>query len=283
MPAMSSPLRLSTNLYIVYSEYPHVDSGHVYLIHGQYPTLIDCGSQRAVPQLLRNLAQLGVEAGDLHQVVATHADFDHTQGFHSLARLNPELPLLVNRYDVPTMVAGDTYRNSSYLYRRPFVPFEARQCLPLDDGDVVPAGDGSLVVHHTPGHTEGSVCLLGEIDGHRTLFAGDTIGGSMKSLAGADLRLWAEAAATWTASLQRLAALPFDWVLNGHEPAQSLPLSRSYVDRLLHSFGMMMNPWFLLDDDEPAVAAPETALSGETTVAPAMRPPAAIIGVSGGG
>jgi len=82
------------------------------------------------------------------------------------------------------------------------------------------------------------------------LFAGDAIGGSMKSLAGADLQLWAKAMVTWAESLQRLGALSFDWVLNGHEPAGTLPLRRSHVDRLLESFGKMMNPWFLLDDDE---------------------------------
>ncbi|MEJ7900999.1 MAG: MBL fold metallo-hydrolase [Thermomicrobiales bacterium] len=261
MPAISSPLRLSANLYVAYSEFPHVDSGNVYLILGKYPTLIDCGSQRAVPQLVRNLAKIGIEVGDLHQVIATHGDCDHTQGFHELRKLAPDLPLLINWNDWPTMlIAGDTYRNSSYLYRRPLVPFVAEQILPLNDGDVLAAGDTTLTVHHTPGHTEGSVCLLGEIDGHGVLFAGDAIGGSMKSLAGADLRLWADAVVTWAASIQRLKALSFDWVLNGHEPAESLPLTRTHVDRLFGSFGMMLNPWFLLGEDE--AAAGDVAGSG---------------------
>ncbi|MBA3378341.1 MAG: MBL fold metallo-hydrolase [Chloroflexia bacterium] len=254
MPALTAPLQLSANLHIVYSEYPHVDSGNVYLITGEYPTLIDCGSQRAVPQLMRNLDQVGLEVSDLHQVIATHADYDHTQGFHALRKLRPDLALLINRHDWATMVVeGETYRNSSYVYRRPFVPFLVDHFLPLDDGDVLMAGDTSLTVHHTPGHTEGSVCLLGDIDGHGVLFAGDAIGGSMKSLAGADLQLWASAVVTWAESIQRLGALSFDWVLNGHEPAETLPLTRAHVDRLFGSFGMMLNPWFLLGDDEGAI------------------------------
>ncbi len=255
MPVLTEPRQLSANLHIVYSEYPHVDSGNVYLVTGAYPTLIDCGSQRAVPQLLRNLSQIGLEAGDLHQVIATHGDYDHTQGFHDLRRLQPDLLLRINRNDWPTMLAGDSYRNSSYLYGRPFVPFEANQCSPLDEGDELPTGDTTLTVHHTPGHTEGSVCLLGDIDGHGVLFAGDVIGGSMKSLAGADLQLWANAAVLWAESLRRLATLQFEWVLNGHEPATSLPLGRTHVDRLFRSFGMMMNPWFLLADDDLATAS----------------------------
>lgn len=255
MPVLTSPRQLSANLHVVYSEYPHVDSANVYLITGAYPTLIDCGSQRAVPQLVRNLAQLGLEVGDVTKVLATHGDYDHTQGFHELRKLQPDLPLFIHRHDWPTIFEGDTYRNSSYLYRRPFVPFVADQCVPLDDGDVVPVGDTTLTVHHTPGHTEGSVCLLGDLDGHGVLFAGDVIGGSMKSLAGADLRLWAEAASTWAESLQRLAALPFDWVLNGHEPAATLPLTRTHVDRLFGCFGMMLNPWFLLGEEDTLAGA----------------------------
>jgi glyoxylase-like metal-dependent hydrolase (beta-lactamase superfamily II) len=265
MPVLTEPRQLSASLYIVYSEYPHVDSGNVYLITGRYPTLIDCGSQRAAPQLMRNMAQLGLEPGDMHQVIATHGDYDHTQGFHDLRRLRPDLLLRIHRHDWPTMLAGDTYRNSSYVYGRSFVPFEANQCLPLDEGDVLPAGDTTLTVHHTPGHTEGSVCLLGDVDGNGVLFAGDAIGGSMKSLAGADLQIWANAAVTWTESLGRLAALNFDWVLNGHEPVESLPLARTRVDRLFRSFGMMMNPWFLLGDDDEmkVVSLPEAeSLSG---------------------
>ncbi len=250
MPALTAPLQLSANLFVVYSEYPHFDSGNVYLVTGAYPTLIDCGSERAVPQLLRNLALLGLNVRDVHQVIATHGDYDHTQGFHELRKHQPDLPLLINRHDWPTMLEGDPYRNSSYLYQRPFVPFAADQCLPLDEGDVVPAGNTTLTVYHSPGHTEGSVCLLGDVDGRDVLFAGDAIGGSMKSLAGADLQIWANAVVTWTESLQRLATLPFDWVLNGHEPAATLPLERVLVDRLLGSFGKMLNPWFLLGDDD---------------------------------
>lgn len=250
MPALAVPVRLTDHLAIVYSEYPHVDSGNVYLLMGARPTLIDCGSARAVPSLVRNLAGLGVAVGDVDRVIATHGDYDHIQGYHALRRMHPNLALHIHRLDWPTMIEGDRYRTASYLYSRPFVPFAPGECLPLDDGDVVPAGDTMLTVHHSPGHTDGSVCLLGEIDGHRVLFAGDAIGGSMKSLSGADVPLWLAAMVSWSESLRRLSGLSFDWVLNGHEPAATLPLSRPYVDRLLGSFGKMLNPWFLLGEDD---------------------------------
>lgn len=249
MPALTSPIQLTPHLFVVYSEYPHRDSGNAYLITGRYPTLIDCGSQQAVPQLTENLLRAGVRITDLTQVIATHGDYDHIQGFHDLHRQNPSLRLHLHRKDWPIVLGNDPYQNASYLYRRAFVPFTAEQCLPLEDGATIDAGDSVLTVHHAPGHTEGSTCLLGTIDGHDVLFAGDAIGGAMRSLTGANLPIWAQAAVTWEQSLQRLAGLEFEWVLNGHEPAETLPLRRAQFDRSVRSFGRMLSPWFALDDD----------------------------------
>jgi glyoxylase-like metal-dependent hydrolase (beta-lactamase superfamily II) len=259
MTALIAPVQLAPHLFIVYSETPHRDSSNAYLLTGEVPTLIDCGSHRAAPQLIANLRQLGLRVEDVVQVIATHGDYDHIQGFHDLRRQHPDLRLYLHRHDWPVVQGSDPYRNASYLYRHPFVPFTAEQCLPLEDGQAIAAGDAALTVVHAPGHTEGSVCLLGEIDGQRVLFAGDAIGGAMRSLTGATLEIWAQAAITWEASLQRLSALEFDWVLNGHESAEALPISRKRFDRAVLSFGRMLNPWFSLDDED--VPASEVATS----------------------
>ncbi len=257
MAYLTAPRQLSSHLYIVYAEYPHRDSGNVYLITGRVPTLIDCGSRRAAPLLLRNLAQAGVDIRDVVQVIATHGDCDHTQGWHELLRVHPGLRLYLHPLDWSLVQEANPYRNAGYLYRTEFRPIDPQVCWPMVDGDHIPAGDGELAVVHTPGHTEGSVCLLGDIDDYRVLFAGDTIGGSMRSLQGADLAIWAQAERTWEQSLQRIARLEIDWILNGHEPAATLPLTRAWLDRGIASFGMMMNPWFFLqsgsEEEEPAV------------------------------
>jgi glyoxylase-like metal-dependent hydrolase (beta-lactamase superfamily II) len=256
--------RLSPHLFIVYSEFPHRDSGNVYLITGRFPTLIDCGSRRSAPHLLRNLAQLGIHVRNITQVIATHGDCDHVQGYHDLSLKHPGLPLRMHRNDWPVVSESDPYRNAFYLYPNACLPLSVDRCLPLEDGETIAAGDGTLTVHHTPGHTEGSVCLWGEIDGKKVLFAGDTVGGAMRTLDGADLMLWAQAVRMWEQSLQRLAALDIDWVLNGHEPAASLPLNRARFDRAIAFFGKMLDPWFLLDDqdDEEDVVATPLAETG---------------------
>jgi glyoxylase-like metal-dependent hydrolase (beta-lactamase superfamily II) len=204
--------------------------------------------------LLANLKQMGLAVTDLEQVIATHGDFDHIQGFHDLHRMHPGLRLRMNPEDWSAIQDMDTYRTCSYLYGEPFRPFAENLCLPLEDGEVVKAGDARLAVWHAPGHSDGSVCLLGDVDGVAVLFAGDVVGGSMKRLQGAEPLLWIGAMATWEASLRRLSELHFDWVLNGHEPAATLPLTRDRFNRLVKRFGQMLNPWFsLAEDDEPAV------------------------------
>ncbi len=250
MPALTAPVQLTPHLFIVYSEFPHRDSGNAYLITGAIPTLIDCGSHRAAPYLIDNLAQIGLRVEDLEQVIATHGDYDHIQGFHDLRLHHPGLRLYLHRKDWPIVQGNNSYQNASYLYRHPFVPLTADQCLPIDDGETIAAGDTILTAYHAPGHTEGSVCLLGNIDGHDVLFAGDAVGGAMRSLTGANLQIWAQAAATWEQSLQKLTKLTFEWVLNGHEPGATLPLSRARFDRSVRSFGRMMSPWFSLEEDE---------------------------------
>lgn len=266
MSRLSVPKQLSPHLSIIYSEFPHRDSGNVYLLTGSVPTLIDCGSRSSAPQLRRNLDQLGIDVRDIAQVIATHGDCDHIQGFHELRQDHPDLCLYLHPADWPLVQEADLYRNAGYLYSAglPFAPI-ARECvLPLADGDRLAAGDGELTVVHTPGHTEGSVCLWGRIDGRHVLFAGDTVGGAMRSLRGANLAIWAQAARTWELSLERIAELDIDWILNGHEPAMTLPLSRRWLDRAIAHFGQMLSPWFGLEDENED----ETAVSGNTMVLP---------------
>jgi len=50
-----------------------------------------------------------------------------------------------------------------------FINFEADGF--LEDGDEIKIGDSVLKVLHTPGHTKGSICLLGK----NFVFTGDTL------------------------------------------------------------------------------------------------------------
>lgn len=262
MTRLTTPHQLSPHLFVAYAEHPHHDSSNVYLITGAAPVLIDCGSITAGPRILRNLQRMGIDTREIDRVVATHGHCDHVQGFGELHEANADLRLLIHPLDEPLVREPDFVRNACNLYDGLFHPITEDLCLPIGEGDRIPAGDGELLVMHTPGHTDGSVCLWGEIDGHKVLFAGDTVGGSMPGLEGVELQSWAAAVRAWKESLGRIMDLDIDWVLNGHEPVTGLPLTRAQVERSIASFGKMLNPWFSLGEEEMDMVPEERAVAG---------------------
>ncbi|HEY8636983.1 MAG TPA: MBL fold metallo-hydrolase, partial [Candidatus Limnocylindrales bacterium] len=95
----------------------------------------------------------------------------------------------------------------------------------LAEGGLIRFGAIRLRVLHTPGHTEGSVCLVAEDEG--ILFSGDTLfagGWGRVDLPGGDPAQMAE-------SIARLAGLddPIG-VLPGHGPATTIRRERAWME-----------------------------------------------------
>jgi glyoxylase-like metal-dependent hydrolase (beta-lactamase superfamily II) len=109
-----------------------------------------------------------------------------------------------------------------------FAPFPIPPCVPaveLAEGGVIRFGDVRLDVLHTPGHTEGSVCLVAHEAG--LLFSGDTLfagGWGRVDLPGGDELAMAE-------SLRRLATLPDALrVLPGHGRETTIDRERPWLE-----------------------------------------------------
>jgi hydroxyacylglutathione hydrolase len=99
-------------------------------------------------------------------VVNTHGHLDHVAGAAEARRIF-NAPFLLHEAESVILANLD---NSAANFGLP--PVEHPQVDRwLTDGEVVKFGKQSLKVLHTPGHTPGGICLLG--DGH--LFSGDTI------------------------------------------------------------------------------------------------------------
>src|SRR5439155_13849063 len=112
-------------------------------------------------------------------------------------------------------------------------PFEIPPSVPavdLAEGGVVRFGTLRLEVLHTPGHTEGSVCLLAGDEG--LLFSGDTLfanGWGRVDLPGGSAEQMA-------ASIARLARLEEHLrVLPGHGPSTTLGRERSWMELVARS------------------------------------------------
>ena len=102
------------------------------------------------------------------QIVITHAHIDHVGGAMKL-RAQTGAPILLNQNDYALLKMLDV--QAGWLGMRP--PGDVTVADTIDDGQSVSAGSLKANVLHTPGHTEGSVCLY--FPAEKLLIAGDTL------------------------------------------------------------------------------------------------------------
>jgi len=104
----------------------------------------------------------------LEQIVITHAHIDHVGGAMKL-KAATGAPILMNQNDHALLKMLDM--QAAWVGMRP--PGDVKVDAPADDGQVLQVGNMTANVIHTPGHTEGSVCLY--LPEEKKLIAGDTL------------------------------------------------------------------------------------------------------------
>jgi len=102
------------------------------------------------------------------QIVITHAHIDHVGGAMQL-KAKTGAPILLNQNDTALLKMLDV--QAAWVGMRP--PGDVAIDASLSEGDRLRAGAHEATVIHTPGHTEGSVCLYFEAE--KKLIAGDTL------------------------------------------------------------------------------------------------------------
>ena len=169
------------------------DGNWTYLLAGRVNTLIDAGA--GMPAHLDAIEQ-ALAGAPLAQVLVTHAHVDHIGGAAALAERFP----------------GVRFR------KMPWPERDARWPLPWDPivaGEIVQAGDSTLVAVHTPGHAPDHLCFWHEAS--RALLCGDLVqrGGTVW-IPGTSLR---GDLIDYLDSLQRVRALQPALLLPAHGPA----------------------------------------------------------------
>jgi hydroxyacylglutathione hydrolase len=102
------------------------------------------------------------------QIVITHAHIDHVGGAMKL-RASTGAPILINENDYALLKMLDV--QAAWLGMQDPGKVEIAQS--LSESDKVQAGSLIANVMHTPGHTEGSICLYFPVE--QKLIAGDTL------------------------------------------------------------------------------------------------------------
>lgn len=171
----------------------------------------------AIPCLEWISGALAEREWTLKLIVSTHGHWDHT-GANAAVAAHTGAPIAVHPLDAHRLT------NPQPL----FAPFEIPPSVPavdLAEGGEIRFGDIRLSVLHTPGHTEGSVCLLSADDG--LLFSGDTLfagGWGRVDLAGGSPDVMAESIARLAELEDHLAVLP------GHGRATTIGRERAWME-----------------------------------------------------
>jgi glyoxylase-like metal-dependent hydrolase (beta-lactamase superfamily II) len=171
----------------------------------------------ATPSLSWIVEELAARDWTLRLIVSTHGHWDHI-GDNAALATHAGADIAVHPADRDRLEHPDPI----------WAPFEVVPSVPaveLAEGGVVRFGEIRLRVLHTPGHTEGSVCLLDEDEG--VLYSGDTLfagGWGRVDLPGAD-------PAAMVASLARLTSLEDrTGVFPGHGATTTIARERAWME-----------------------------------------------------
>jgi glyoxylase-like metal-dependent hydrolase (beta-lactamase superfamily II) len=205
------PKTRGANTYVVLGETQVGGGGHL--------TLIDTGMPGNAGRIMGFLKSIGKEQMESLTVILTHPDIDHSGSVAELKEKLGNVKVAIHEADAPRLTGGMPLKEvrgfAGLLFKAisPFMRFKpVNPDVLLKDGEQV---DGLSVIH-TPGHTQGSICLYSER--LKAMFAGDALrtdkSGSPKLPPAAMTLSIVEA----KNSIRKIASYEFELLLPGHGP-----------------------------------------------------------------
>ena len=152
-------------------------------------------------------------------LILTHSHWDHTADAYAISQAL-DTPIFIHK--------DDEYRllnpNEHSIMPLPFELVATRADKYLNHKDTIKCGNITLEIRHTPGHTEGSVCIVSHDD--KTVFTGDTL--FMEGIGRVDLPggSWGQINESIESQLSTLAD---DYSVHcGHGPSTSIGHEKKY-------------------------------------------------------
>ena len=152
-----------------------------WIVRGTKTLLIDTGFPSDHGDLLSGLASLDLAPDNIDYLALTHLHFDHAGGAGHLARLNPDLKVLIHVRGVRHLVAPTrltasvkrAYGDRFAMIGEP-VPIVDHQVNAITTGDIIDLGDSQIEVFNSPGHARHHVVFYDQTS--QSVFSGDAMG-----------------------------------------------------------------------------------------------------------
>ncbi len=152
-----------------------------WLIRDKKTILIETGFPVDCQLLLAGLAKLNLTPKDIDYLALTHIHLDHAGGSGKIARLNPEMRVLVHTKGGRHLLDPTKLQESAKkAYGDRFAAIGEIEPVPehnlrvIDSGDTIDLGTSKLKVYYTPGHAKHHVVFYDTAS--RGVFAGDALG-----------------------------------------------------------------------------------------------------------
>jgi glyoxylase-like metal-dependent hydrolase (beta-lactamase superfamily II) len=167
---------------------PRFDAAYLLVEQGR-AAFIDCGTNYAVPRMLKALNDAGLTINDVDWLILTHVHLDHAGGAGELMAQLPQARLVVHPRGARHMIDPSQLRaGASAVYGEEVMettygrlrPIPAERVMEAPDGHVVSLAGRKLLCLDTPGHARHHISIYDERA--NVCFTGDTFGLSYREL-----------------------------------------------------------------------------------------------------